>query len=113
MQVRRIERIQKFDRELKRLSRKHHGLTDKLETILDEIATDRIEGKRLSGYGEHKIFKIRCGTRSMGQRKGARIIYYKDDSVILLLGIFTKNQMSDIPHKEISERLWSYLTPNR
>lgn len=58
MQGRKIERIQKFDRELKRLGRKHHGLAEKLETILDEIATDRTEGKRLSGYSEHKLFKI-------------------------------------------------------
>lgn len=105
MQARKIERAEKFDRELRKLNQKHLGLAEKLESILSEISADKNEGKRLKGFGEDKVFKIRCGTQSMGKRRSARVIYYKNDSVIILLCIFFKNQKSDIQHKTIEERL--------
>ena len=80
MQGRKIERIKEFDKELKKLSKKHHGLTEKVENILDKLATDSIrDGDRLRGYGEHRVFKIRCGIGARGKSRSARIIYYKDD----------------------------------
>ena len=109
MQSLKIERLKKFERELKKLSQKHPGLAENLEIILDDIIAGKTDGKLLKGYGEDKLFKIRCGTRNMGQRKGARVYYYKDDSVIVLLGIFFKNQQPYVSHEELMKRLVRYL----
>lgn len=110
MQGRKIERIREFDRELKKLSKKHHGLTKKVEDTLDKLAADSIpDGDQLSGFDEHPLFKIRCGTGTIGKRKGARIIYYKDDSGLGPLIIFLKNMKTDAMRKEITKRLMYYL----
>ena len=113
MQRRSIERTKEFDKDLKKLGKKHHGLTEKVDIVLDEVAIGKVEGERLMGFGEYELYKIRCGTRGMGKRKAARIIYYKGDLVIVTLIIFFKNVRTDIPHKEIAERLAKYLGVNR
>ncbi len=77
----RIEKSQKFKRELDRLGKRHSGLVEKVDNTLNSLAIgERPDGKRLFGYNELLIFQIRCGTGNMGRRGGARIIYYKDKS---------------------------------
>lgn len=110
MYRRKIERIPEFDRELKKLNKKHRGLTEEVENILDGLASNRMpDGDRLKGYGEHQVFKIRCGIGTIGKRKGARIIYCRDDSGLGALTIYLKSRKADVLSREIMNRLMHYL----
>ena len=102
MQDRKIERTKKFNQNLRKLSKTHRGLTEAVESILYKLASDNIpDGDRLQGYGEYRVFKIRCGTGSRGKRSGARIIYSKDDSILLALTVYLKNRKEDVFTQEI------------
>ena len=110
MQGRKIDRIPEFDRELKKLNKKHHGLAKEIDNILDELAADkRSDGNQLKGYDGQPLFKIRCGTGIIGKRNGVRVIYFKDDLGLGPLLIFAKNMKSDASRKEIDKRLTSYF----
>ncbi len=104
-----IERAQRFKRDLKKL-RRHRGLSSKVQDILSGLATDIIpDGDQFPGLGERPVFKIRCGTENMGRRKGARIIYYKDDLKLVALCIYLKNDRDNVPGKEIMAVLEKYV----
>ena len=80
-----------------------------LPRILNELAADKgTEGDRLRGYGEHRVFKIRCSTGDLGKSRCVRIIYGKDDLGLGPLSIFAKNTKTDVPRKEIAKRLTRY-----
>lgn len=111
MQGRRIETTTKFDKELKRLSKGHHGLKEKVETILERLATNKIPaGDRLIGYDEHELRKIRCGTGTKGTKGGARIIYYKDGSKLVPLTIYLKSNQVDVSRQMLINLLVNYLS---
>lgn len=109
MSQRTIKETREFIRALKKLGKKHRRLTSRIRDTLDDLATDgRVEGKRLKGYGEHQLFKIRCGTGEVGRRKGARIIYYKNDSELWALYVYLKSDTGDVHAKIIKEILARY-----
>ena len=51
------------------------------------------------------IYQIRCGTKSLGRKNGARIIYHKDESRLLILYIYIKNAASKISSNKIERIL--------
>ena len=109
MGQRTIRQTAKFGRELKKL-RKHRGLAAKVQGTLNSLANDGIpDGDRLPGFGGLPVFKIRSGTGSIGERRGARIIYYKDDSELLALRIYLKNTEESIPNEDIMAMLKEYV----
>ena len=104
-----IKETREFSRGLKRLGKKHRGLASKIRETLNDLATGgRVEGKRLKGYGEQPLFKIRCGTGEVGRRKGARVIYYKNDSELWALYVYLKSDRSDVNAHIIKEILARY-----
>jgi len=56
-------------------------------------------------FDGQSVFKKRCGTGSIGRRRGARIVYYKDDLMLRALSIYVKNGKSNISSKEVIPRL--------
>jgi len=106
-----VERIEEFDRELLKLSKKHSGLKDEVENILDGLATDQIsDGDQLTGCGGHPVFKKRCGTGSIGKRRGARIVYYKDDLRLGALVVYFKNRQANVTSTQVMDRLKKFLS---
>ncbi|MCY4205281.1 MAG: hypothetical protein OXE92_06100, partial [Bacteroidetes bacterium] len=105
-----VERTTGFDGELKKLSKKHRGLTDKVEELLEGLSTDRIsDGDQLNGCSGYPVFKKRCGTGNVGRRGGARIIYYKDEARLGALSIYLKSRKTDISSKQVMALLMHYL----
>ena len=114
MSQRTIKETREFSRGLKKLGKKHRALAGKIRDTLNDLATGgRIEGKRLKGYGEHQLFKIRCGTGEVGRRKGARVIYYKNDSELWALYVYLKSDTSDVHAHIIKEILARYNIKSR
>ncbi|MCY4674801.1 MAG: type II toxin-antitoxin system RelE/ParE family toxin [Bacteroidetes bacterium] len=69
---------------------------------MNNLATGKIADKnKLKDMDGKPVYKIRCGTKNMGARSGARIIYYKDDSKLIALHIYVKNDRENVPSKEI------------
>ena len=109
MSQRAVKKTVEFTRELKRLSKKHRGLPSEVQTILDELTTDEgRDGDRLSKLSGLPVFKIRCRTGNIGQRKGARIIYYKDNSKLWALYIYRESDREGISDKKIIKILKKY-----
>ena len=96
-----IGRTKRFIQDLKRL-RRHHGLESKVNDVLNDIANGKIPGeKQIKDVDKKPVFKTRCGTQNMGRRNGARIIYYKDDSKLIALHIYLKNDKENISSGEV------------
>ena len=109
MSQRTIKETREFTRGLKKLGKKHRGLASKIRDTLNDLASGgRLDGKRLKGYGELQLFKIRCGTGEVGRRKGARVIYYKNDSELWALYVYLKSDTSDVHAHIIKEILARY-----
>ena len=105
MSRRKIEKGKTFERELARLDRRYRGLANEVELRLDSLASGEIlNEKRYLGF-KGLIYQIRCGTGSMGRKNGARIIYYKDESRLLILYIYLKNAAGKISSKKIERIL--------
>ena len=66
---------------------------------------DISDGARIPGFDPHMIFKIRCRTKSSGQRKGARIIYQKTNSEIRVLCFYLKSNTGSITNETVRRAL--------
>ncbi|MXW15903.1 MAG: hypothetical protein F4120_11215 [Rhodothermaceae bacterium] len=109
MSQRTVKKTAEFTQELKRLSKKHRGLPSEVQTILSELTIDKgRDGDRLSRLSGLPVFKIRCRIGNMGLSKGARIIYYKDNSKLWALYIYRKSDREGIPDKKIIKILKKY-----
>ena len=106
MGKRTIDQASKFRKELKKLSKKHPGLDLDVTEILNGLSNDTIpEGDQVPGFEGLQVFKKKVRMGNMGARRGARIIYYKDDSRFLALSIYAKNEKDDITDKDIKDIL--------
>lgn len=90
-----------FDREAKRLRRKHKHLTEGIELLIEKLSVEPEVGLRI----EEKYYKIRVGIKGLGKCGGFRVCYYYKESVIvLLLSVYSKSEQDDISIKELKRR---------
>lgn len=70
------------------------------DAIVDLIAYDPTCGDLIPGTGG--LRKVRIGQGERGKRGGARVIYYfyNADFPLLLLGLYAKNEKSDLSVRE-------------
>jgi hypothetical protein len=68
--------------------------------VIDLIAYDPTCGDLIPGTGG--LRKVRVGQAERGKRGGARVIYYfySGDFPLLLLGLYAKNEKSDLSARE-------------
>ncbi len=99
---------QDFDRDFRRLAKRHRSLPDDLRGFIDDLRKQKIVGVELSP----SVFKYRMAIRSKGQGKsgGARIISYEVllkeiEKVVYLLAIYDKSDRENISNSEIKTRL--------
>lgn len=100
-----IETIRTFDKQIKRLSKKHSSIKkDLLELVYDLMANPH-KGTPLG----KNCFKIRLSMRSKGKGKsgGARVITYVQiiDETIYLLTIYDKSEKENLNEGEIDALL--------
>jgi len=96
-----VEASPKFERDLKRLSKKFPSLKNEFANLVSSLSTDPFQGTPLS----HNCYKIRLAISSKGKGKsgGARVIahIYVLGKVVYLLTIFDKSEQGSISEKEI------------
>jgi mRNA-degrading endonuclease RelE of RelBE toxin-antitoxin system len=94
-----------FERELKRLSRKHASLTADLSLLLDTLETNPEQGTPLG----NNCYKVRLAITSKrkGKSGGARVITYVAviKETVYLIAIYDKSEQQTLTNKEINERL--------
>jgi hypothetical protein len=82
--------------------RRAHALlnAEEQDAVVDFIAYDPTCGDLIPGTGG--LRKVRVGRGGGGKRGGARVIYYfySADFPLLLLGLYAKNEKSDLSARE-------------
>ena len=110
MTNREVRQHPKFSSELKKLSRRHHGLKDAIDNKIAELASGKEEdlGDKIPGLKGRPVFKKRMKYGNLSKRNGPRMIYYYDDKFLIALFIYLKSDRADIPKKEIEKALARY-----
>lgn len=100
-----IKTIPKFDKEIKRLAKKHPSLKNDFLELIQELKKDPKKGTSIG----NNCYKIRLVITSKGKGKsgGARVITCLQiiDEVVFLLCIYDKAEKENIPNKELTELL--------
>ena len=92
MPGRRVERGDRFERDLRRLARQHPDLPDTVAAALDRYAAEGPpERHRQPGVGGLPVFKERLALRGAGKRGGARLIVYCDAQRVVALRLYKKS----------------------
>jgi mRNA-degrading endonuclease RelE of RelBE toxin-antitoxin system len=98
-----------FEKEIKRLSKKHPSISNDFASLLSSLENNPIQGVPLG----NDCFKVRLAikSKSSGKSGGARIITCVKIvmNTIILLSIYDKSERVSISDKEIKERLKKYL----
>lgn len=101
----RILTSRKFDKDLKRLSKKFPSLKKEFSELIEQIKVNPQEGTPIG----HNCYKIRLAIASKGKGKsgGARVItyVYVIGATVYLLTIYDKSEQSDITDKELQSLL--------
>ena len=95
-----------FDRLVDRLRRRFRLIDQDLDRLGFELRNGvRPQDERLQNMGGMRVFKARLRNTSAGRGKrgGFRVIYrvMDDGTIILLLLIWSKTDISDVPDSEI------------
>ena len=100
-----VKLIPKFEKELKRLSKKYPSLKSDFSLLLKSLKEEPTQGVSL---GNH-CYKTRMSIASKGKGKsgGARVItcFKIMNETVFLLNIFDKSERENISDKELSELL--------
>lgn len=92
-----------FDRELKRLAKKHRSIKSDISELGEQLAENPTMGDEVI---EH-CYKIRLAitSKNKGKSGGARVItyVYVIQETVFLLSIYDKGQQEDISNAELKE----------
>ena len=101
----RILNIPSFDRELKKLAKRHRSLIDDIIQLANDLRDNPYQGESLG----RNCYKIRMAITSKGKGKsgGARIItcIKIERDIVYLLTIFDKSDRENISTAELTELL--------
>jgi mRNA-degrading endonuclease RelE of RelBE toxin-antitoxin system len=100
-----IKTIPKFEKELKRLTKKYPSLKTEYIELVKELKENPNHGTPIGSC----CYKIRLAIASKGKGKsgGARVITYLQivETSVFLLSIYDKSEQENIPNKELAEIL--------
>jgi mRNA-degrading endonuclease RelE of RelBE toxin-antitoxin system len=96
---------EKFDKALKRLSKKYPSLKIDIRSVLELLTTEPEQGVSLG----KNCYKIRVAIKSKGRGKsaGARLIthIHISGTAVILLTIYDKSEKADLSDEELSDLL--------
>ncbi len=100
-----VETIPSFDRQIKRLSKKHRSLKADLQRLVDQLKEDPEMGTALG----QNCYKIRLAITSKGKGKagGSRLITHVQvtGETIYLLFIYDKSEQENLDEGELDDLL--------
>ena len=105
----------KFEKDLKRLSKKDRGIIQDIEAVLNLLENGIFQGKvipmKLKDNNNITIkIRIASTSKKLGKSSAYRLICYaeKQNGNIYLLTIYSKNEKENITNKEILELILKY-----
>ena len=111
--MRKIKRVDKFNKNLKQLSKNHPDIDASITGTLDDISRKGLEktDNLIPGLGGHTVYKRRLGLGNKGKKGGVRLIFYFTEDILIALFVYAKGSKEDVPPKEIAEALQSVELP--
>ncbi|AQG79136.1 type II toxin-antitoxin system RelE family toxin [Spirosoma montaniterrae] len=101
----RVDSIEHFEREAKRLKKKFPSLKEEINRLIDSLEKDPFQGAAM----RDGFYKIRLGIKSKGKGKrgGARVITCVKvvAETVFLVSIYDKSEQSDIADSELTRLL--------
>ncbi len=96
-----VEITLRFDKELKRLSKKYPSLKTEFIDLVTSLEEVPVQGKPI-GNGFYKI-RLSIASKGKGKRGGARVVTYVKiiDQVVYLTTIYDKSEKDNISQKEL------------
>jgi mRNA-degrading endonuclease RelE of RelBE toxin-antitoxin system len=94
-----------FDKELRRITKKHRGIVDSVSKLIDDLENDPLIGTHL-GQNLYKIRLAISGTNK-GKSGGARVITYVaiSNEVVYLAEIYLKSEHDTTDNALVMQRL--------
>ncbi len=94
---------QNFDKELKRLFKKHKSIPQDLRLLKESLIDNPVQGKSL-GKGCYRI-RMAISSKNKGKSGGARVITLVQiiDDLVVLLSIYDKNEKETISDSELDD----------
>ena len=105
-----IQATRRFQRNLRKLSKKYSNIRQDIEPILEQIQQGQILGDRIPQIG-YEVFKLRVRNSDIqkGKSGGYRLIYYlKTAQSVILLTIYSKSQQANIAADDIQRIISEY-----
>ena len=98
----RVDTIEHFEREAKKLKKKFPSLKEEISNLVDELEHNPKKGTPI-GKGFYKI-RLAIRSKGKGKRGGARIITYIKiiNETVYLVSIYDKSEKSDIGGDELN-----------
>ena len=95
----------RFERELKRLTKKYPSLKEELIELLTSLRINPVQGTAI-GYNCYKI-RLAIASKGKGKRSGARVITYVAivNETVYLASIYNKSEKGNISLKELQDIL--------
>lgn len=106
----RVDYADQFKRDLKQLHKKYRRLQDDVQPLIDRLVQGETPGDRVPNVG-YPVYKVRVPSRDQakGKQGGFRILYYvRTANFILLLRIYPKATLSDLPTENIRKIIDEY-----
>jgi mRNA-degrading endonuclease RelE of RelBE toxin-antitoxin system len=104
-----------FQVQLRQLSKRYRNLRKDLQPLLDALQIGNCPGDRVSGT-TYTVFKVRVKNSDIQKGKGAgyRVIYQqRNDSLILLVAIYSKSDESTLTAREIRDIIDTFNRSNK
>ncbi len=97
----RIKTLERFDRQIKRLAKKHSSLSKDLGLLVASLSDDPTQGTSL-GHNCYKI-RLRIASKGKGKSGGARVItcVLAVAAEVYLLSIYDKSEQEAISDVEL------------
>ncbi len=98
-----ILRTDEFDRNTKKLLRKHRRILDDIQEFVEKLESGERPGYQLKGVEGRPVRWARLRNRSAktGASGGFRVVYYFDDSLVLLLTIDSRASIDYVAPERI------------
>ena len=98
-----LERLETFDKQTKRLAKKYPSLKDDLRALFDSLVEEAIQGAAL-GKGCYKI-RIAIKSKNQGKSGGARVITFVKvtQETVYLIAIYDKSEKEDLADGELED----------
>ncbi|PSB03690.1 type II toxin-antitoxin system RelE/ParE family toxin [Merismopedia glauca] len=105
-----IEYTARFQRDVRTLTKRYRNIRTDLQPLLDRLQTGEILGDRVPGM-DYTVFKVRVKNSNIqkGKSAGYRVLYYlKASDRIIMITMYSKSDLSDIPAEEVRDILAEY-----